>query len=321
MWGALALGCLHGTSPLRIEFPGALYHVISRGNERRAIVRDDLDRERRLDWLRRTVEMFEWRLHAFVLLDSHDHLFVETPEANLSAGMHHYNGSYTGYFNRRHRRAGHLFQGRFKGHLVEEQGYFLEVSRYIHLNPVRARRVARPEAWRWGSCAGYLRKAWELPWVTYGRVLGEFAKEASLARRRYGRFLRAGVEDPPSSPFEDAKGGLLLGSTECVDRVRRMLGERREDPDVPQLRQTFGRVLRWRRSRWRWQSDSASTQATGLRAVEATMPGGRWRRILLGVVSAIRPRPWQSPWDIATTAASGKRSVASSTGPPHCNAQ
>ena len=223
--------------PLRIEFPGALYHVISRGNERRAIVRDDLDRERRLDWLRRTVEMFEWRLHAFVLLDSHDHLFVETPEANLSAGMHHYNGSYTGYFNRRHRRAGHLFQGRFKGHLVEEQGYFLEVSRYIHLNPVRARRVARPEAWRWGSCAGYLRKAWELPWVTYGRVLGEFAREASLARRRYGRFLRAGVEDPPSSPFEDAKGGLLLGSTEFVDRVLRMLGERREAPDVPQLRQ------------------------------------------------------------------------------------
>ncbi len=223
--------------PLRIEFPGALYHVISRGNERRLIIRDDMDRERRLDWLRRTVEMFEWRLHAFVLLDTHDHLFVETPEANLSAGMHYYNSSYTGYFNRRHRRAGHLFQGRFKGHLVEEQGYFLEVSRYIHLNPVRARLVARPEAWRWGSCAGYVHKARELPWVTYSRVLGEFAKMASLARRRYGRFLRAGVEDPPSSPFEDAAGGLLLGSTEFVDRVRRMLGERREDQDVPQLRQ------------------------------------------------------------------------------------
>ena len=96
--------------PLRIEFPGALYHVMSRGNERRGIVRDDMDRRKRLDWLRRTVETYGWRLHAFVLMNNHDHLFVETPEANLSAGMQHYNGSYTSYFNRRHRRVGHLFQ-------------------------------------------------------------------------------------------------------------------------------------------------------------------------------------------------------------------
>ncbi len=165
--------------PLRIEFPGALYHVISRGNERRAIVRDDADRRKRVDWLRRTVETYGWRLHAFVLMNNHDHLFVETPEANLSAGMQHYNGSYTGYFNRRHRRAGHLFQGRFKGHLIEEAGYFLEVSRYIHLNPVRARTVGRPEDWPWGSSPGYVRGARKLEWVTYGRVLGEFGRAAS----------------------------------------------------------------------------------------------------------------------------------------------
>jgi hypothetical protein len=181
--------------------------------------------------------MFQWRLHAFVLLDNHDHLFVETPEANLSAGMHYYNSSYTGYFNRRHRRAGHLFQGRFQGHLIEEQGYFLEVSRYLHLNPVRARLVERPEAWPWGSCPGYVRKARELAWVTYARVLGEFGKPASLARRRYSRFLRAGVADAPPSPFEHAQGGLLLGSARFVDRVRGMLGERPEDQDVPQLRE------------------------------------------------------------------------------------
>jgi REP element-mobilizing transposase RayT len=90
--------------PLRIEFPGALCHVISRGNERRAIVRDDADRQKRLDWLRRTVKVYGWRLHAFVLMTDHDHLFGETPQANLSARMQHYNGSYTGYFNRRHRR-------------------------------------------------------------------------------------------------------------------------------------------------------------------------------------------------------------------------
>ena len=223
--------------PLRIEFPGALYHVISRGNERRAIVCDDADRRKRLDWLRRTVEMYGWRLHAFVLINNHDHLFVETPEANLSAGMQHYNGSYTGYFNRRHRRAGHLFQGRFKGHLIEEEGYFLQVSRYIHLNPVRARAVGRPEDWPWGSCPGYVRGARKLEWITYGRVLGEFGTAASQARRRYGRFLRAGLDDPPASPFDDALGGLLLGSSDFAERVRRLLGEKPEDLDVPALGQ------------------------------------------------------------------------------------
>ena len=85
-------------------------------------MRDDADREKRLDGLRRTVEVYGWRLHAFVLMTHHDPLFVEAPEANLSAGMQHDNGSYTGYFNRRHRRSGHLFQGRFQGHLIEEEG-------------------------------------------------------------------------------------------------------------------------------------------------------------------------------------------------------
>ncbi|MDZ7615948.1 MAG: transposase, partial [Patescibacteria group bacterium] len=91
---------------LRLEFPGAIYHVTSRGNARQDIVRDDLDREKWMDWLRRTVETYNWRLHAWVLMSNHDHLFVETPEPNLAAGMQYFNGSYTSYFNRRHRRCG-----------------------------------------------------------------------------------------------------------------------------------------------------------------------------------------------------------------------
>ena len=223
--------------PLRIEFPGALYHVMSRGNERRGIVRDDVDRRQRIDGLRRTVEIYGWRLHAFVLMGNHDHLFVETPEANLSAGMQHYNGSYTGYFNRRHRRVGHLFGGRFKGHLIEDQGYFLEVSRYIHLNPVRAGLVERPELWPWGSCPGYVRAAKSLEWITYDRVLGEFGHAASRARRAYGRFLRVASDAPPPSPFQGAVGGLLLGSSAFVERVRRMLDEKPDDPDVVEWKQ------------------------------------------------------------------------------------
>jgi putative transposase len=112
---------------------------------RQPIVRDDFDRQRRPDWLRRTVETYGWRLHAFVLMANHDHFFVESPEANLGAGMSFVNRSYTSYFNRRHRRVGHLFHGRFRSRLIEEEGCFLEVSRYIHLNPVRAGMVERPD--------------------------------------------------------------------------------------------------------------------------------------------------------------------------------
>jgi REP element-mobilizing transposase RayT len=222
--------------PLRIEFAGALYHVISRGNQQHAIARDDHDREKRLEWLRRTIETYAWRLHAFVLMPNHEHLFVETPEANLSAGMQFLNGSYTSYFNRRHRRVGHLFQGRFRGHLIDQDGYFLEVSRYIHLNPVRAKIVKHPDEYRWSSCPGYSSAARELAWVTYGRVLGEFGKDQKQARRAYARFVQAGIGDPPPSPFAAAVGGLLVGSRAFVERIGRLLGDRPAESALPQLK-------------------------------------------------------------------------------------
>jgi REP element-mobilizing transposase RayT len=227
--------------PLRIEFAGAIYHVMSRGNARQDVVLDDADREKRLEWLRRTVEIYGWRIHSFVLMRNHDHLFVETPEPNLSAGMQYLNGSYTSYFNRRHRRCGHLFQGRFKGHLIEEQGYFLEVSRYIHLNPVRAKVVARPEQYPWSSYRGYQRASRTVAWVTYDRVLGEFGGSRSVARRAYARFVQAGVEEPPPSPFAEALEGMLLGSDTFVARVRRLLDDRPTDRSVPQLERVRGR--------------------------------------------------------------------------------
>jgi putative transposase len=221
--------------PLRIEFCGALYHVMSRGNERKPIARDDNDREKRLDWLRRTVETYGWRLHVFVLMRNHEHLFVETPEANLSAGMQYLNGSYTSYFNRRHRRSGHLFQGRFKGHLIEQEGYFLEVSRYIHLNPVRAKAVLRLEDYPWSSYRGYVRVGCAVPWVTYTGVLGEFGREGRVARRAYREFVGAGVKEPPRSPFGGALGGLLVGSEGFVARMRGLLRDRPENDALPQL--------------------------------------------------------------------------------------
>ncbi len=222
--------------PLRIDFAGAVYHVMSRGNERRAIVRDDRDRRTWLDWVRRTVETYDLRLHAFVLMTNHYHLFVETPLANLSAAMHGLNGSYASYFNRRHERAGHLWQGRFKAHLIEREGHWLEVSRYMHLNPSRAGMVKKPEDYAWSSYPGYHWASRALSWLTYATVLGEFGRDPATARREYRRFLRAGISGPPESPWRHAVEGLIVGSDGFVQEVRRRLSKRQPDPWVPELR-------------------------------------------------------------------------------------
>jgi hypothetical protein len=149
--------------------------------------------------------------------------------------MHLLNGSYTGYFNLRHRRAGHLFQGRFKAHLIEEEGHYLELSRYLHLNPLRAKLVTWPEEWPWGSYRGYARAGAALGWVTYRRVLREFGRKESEARRRYVRFVRAGIEEPPPCPWAGAMGGLIVGSQEFAGRIGHLLTARPADRDLPQL--------------------------------------------------------------------------------------
>ena len=137
--------------PLRIEFANALYHVTARGNERRDIFFDTTDREAFLNGLAASCDRFNWLCHAYCLMSNHYHLLIETPDGNLSAGMRQLNGCYTQQVNRRHGRVGHLFQGRFKGILVEKDAYLLEMARYIVLNPVRAGMVASPADWPWSS--------------------------------------------------------------------------------------------------------------------------------------------------------------------------
>ena len=137
--------------PLRIEYDGALYHITSRGNERKAIFRDDEDRIGFLEALQKVNERFNWICHAYCLMNNHYHLIVETPDGNLSKGMRQLNGVYTQYFNRKHHRVGHIFQGRYKSILMEKESYLLEVGRYVVLNPVRAKAVKKPEDWNWSS--------------------------------------------------------------------------------------------------------------------------------------------------------------------------
>jgi len=224
--------------PLRIEFPGAIYHVTARGNERRGIVRDDVDRWKWRSLLERTVARHGWRVFAFALMGNHFHLFLQTPQANLSAGVHHLSGSYAGYFNARHRRRGHLLEGRFRSILVEDTGYWRQLSRYVHLNPVRAGLAQRPEDWGWSSYAGYHRPARRVPWIDYSRVLAEFGGDTSSGRQAYRQFVAEGLGRALDSPLAKAAHGLVLGSDAFVAKVRAMAAaaaKRAGDPELPAL--------------------------------------------------------------------------------------
>ena len=137
--------------PLRIEYAGAVYHVTSRGDRRKDIFEDNQDRLLFLSILESIIKRYNWLCHSYCLMDNHYHLLIETPDANLSAGMRQLNGFYTQVYNRRHRKPGHVFQGRYKAIVVQKENYLLELCRYVVLNPVRAGVVKKIEAWRWSS--------------------------------------------------------------------------------------------------------------------------------------------------------------------------
>lgn len=173
-------------------------------------------------------------------MDNHFHLLLQTPEANLSAGMHDLNSGYATWFNRRHRRVGSLFQGRFKAILVEDESYLWTLSRYIHLNPVRAKMVQRPEEHPWSSYRFYLRSRGAPDWLDWRRVLADIGKDPRAA---YRRFVEQGLGGNIASPLQDVVGRVLLGSAEWIDRIRQTLGDSASDPNVAQLRH-----LAWRPS-------------------------------------------------------------------------
>lgn len=168
-------------------------------------------------------------------MSNHDHLFITTPEANLSAGMQFLNGTYASYFNRRHDRVGHLFQGRFVGLIVDTASYGRNLGRYIHLNSCVAGLVEKPEDYRWSSYPGYHRKSQSLSWVSYDLILGEFGADDKQARRAYREFVRAGMDEESFDPFATAVESLILGSDAFVERIQSMLVGRPRDESLPQL--------------------------------------------------------------------------------------
>jgi len=200
----------------RIVYPGALYHVTSRGNERKAIFRSDTDRAIFLELLESTIRRFSWICHGYCLMGNHYHLLVETPKPNLARGMHRLNGCYAQSCNRRWSRVGHLFQGRYHGIVAEKEAYLLELVRYIGLNPVRAGWRDAPEEWPWGSYPALVGLSRAPSWLTTAWVLAQFAPDRGRARERLREFVWARIADPAPLPV---RNDLYLGTDAFIDRV------------------------------------------------------------------------------------------------------
>jgi putative transposase len=190
-----------------------VWHVTCRGNERRDVFRDDRDRERFLAVLGRTVSLFCWRLHAYVLMGNHYHLLLETPEPTLSRGMRQLNGIYTQAFNRSHKRVGHLFQGRFKSILVEKDAHLLELCRYVVLNPVRAGIVRTAKGWPWSSYRATAGLTEAPEWLETDWTLEQLGRTRVRALEAYRRFVAEGIKST-YEPWKRIEGQIFLGSKE-----------------------------------------------------------------------------------------------------------
>ncbi len=211
--------------PLRIQHEGAFYHVTSRGNERKRIFFSKADYDRFKTYLEEAREKYAYRLHCYVLMPNHYHLLIETPGGNLSKVMHYINGSYTNYINRRKGRTGHLFQGRYKAILVDKDNYLLELSRYVHLNPVRAGIVERPEAYPYSSYKSFIQKEGE-EIVYRDLILAMLASDPALARSKYRTLAESAISEELESPLKDVYGGAILGGENFI---RKTLGRLKDE--------------------------------------------------------------------------------------------
>lgn len=236
---------------LRIEFPGAFYHVYSRGNQKQPIFLGDADRFFFRKCLGDAHERFDCSIHAVCLMMNHYHLFIETHRGNLSRAMQFINTTYTTYFNLKHERCGHLFQGRYKAILVEAEAYARELARYIHLNPVRAGIVDHPESSTLSNYREYIGLAKPPAWMETAMVLATFGGLTPASRARYAEFVLSAIGDESVSSLPESDPLGILGSPEYIDRIKReimMSSFARPDRDLPQLRNLkkepdLGRIL------------------------------------------------------------------------------
>lgn len=235
--------------PLRLEFPGAIYHVTSRGNEQQAIFVDDEDRQFFLETLAKVAKRFNWIVHAYCLMDNHFHLVMETLDGKLSVGMRQLNGVYTQNFNRRHGQDGPVVQGRFKAILIERDTFLLELSRYVVLNPLRLRAARQPQNYRWSSyrATAGLEEAPEF--LDSSWIHQNFSKQKKRAEQAYQEFVREGIGG--ESPWSHVRRQILLGSPEFIGHMEKLLAsageikeyqKRQRKAERPTLKSIFAGV-------------------------------------------------------------------------------
>lgn len=223
---------------LRITFPGAFYHVTSRGNERKAVFKSKRDREKFLEYLESATQRYDALIHAYCMMDNHYHLLLQTPSGNLPQIMRHINGAYTTYFNVKRDRSGHLFQGRYKAILVDIDEYAKELSRYIHLNPVRAKIVETPEEYEWSSYPAYTDKQKPAKWLYRDFILGYFGQKLSTAQKGYQEFVNALVRQEYDSPLDEVVSSTLLGSADFIAFIKdNFLSAKKPDRELPALKE------------------------------------------------------------------------------------
>jgi putative transposase len=224
---------------MRIEFPGAVYHITSRGNERKKIFLNDRDREIFLKIFQQVKDRFHWLCHSYVLMDNHFHLLIETVEANLSRGMRQLNGVYTQEFNRRHSRVGHLLQGRYKAILIDKDDYLLEISRYIVLNPVRAGIIEKAEEWLWSSYRATIGIEKPPAFLSVDWILSQYGQNKKTAIANFKQYVEKGIGW--EYPTETLQAGLILGSERFVERCQGLIEEKREFLEIPRLQRYVSR--------------------------------------------------------------------------------
>ncbi len=219
--------------PLRLEFPGAVYHLTARGNAQQDIFLDTMDRDNFLTILGREINQQRWKCYAYCLMDNHYHLLVETPEANLVKGMRRLNSTYAQSFNRRHQRVGHVLQGRYKSILVERDTHLLELARYIVLNPVRAGMVEHAGAWPWSSFCATTDEAPRPLWLDVMWLLSQFEQQEPQAIRAYRQFVQEGRR--AASPWRALRGQIWLGDEPFRQYMQSVIeGQRLQDIPLAQ---------------------------------------------------------------------------------------